>query len=211
MQRIGFMTLVGRTLQDYDLPDQTPPPLFKYREEELMTLRGDRKGELREWDRVSDYAYYNDLGNPVKGLKYAKPVLGGSAEFPYPCRGRTGRPPSKSDKNTKSRILLLESLKIYVPRDERFGHIKLADFLAFGAKSIGQFLKPELEDLLEGSPKEFNSFRDIIHLYRGGIEPSKSLSESIQRDVPLEVVKEILPTEGEGILEYPSPQVIERT
>ncbi|KAI4303682.1 hypothetical protein MLD38_039282 [Melastoma candidum] len=161
MQRIGFMTLVGRTLQDYDLPDQTPPPLFKYREEELMTLRGDRKGELREWDRVSDYAYYNDLGNPVKGLKYAKPVLGGSAEFPYPCRGRTGRPPSKSDKNTKSRILLLESLKIYVPRDERFGHIKLADFLAFGAKSIGQFLKPELEDLLEGSPKEFNSFRDI--------------------------------------------------
>ncbi|CAN0914262.1 Linoleate 9S-lipoxygenase 1, partial [Linum grandiflorum] len=78
------------------LPQETPLTLVKYREEELVTLRGNGEGELQEWDRVYDYAYYNDLGDPDRGPKYARPILGGSVEFSYPRRGRTGRPPSKS-------------------------------------------------------------------------------------------------------------------
>ncbi|RVX18908.1 Linoleate 9S-lipoxygenase 1 [Vitis vinifera] len=63
------------TNQTY-LPSETPGPMRKYREGELVNLRGDGTGELKEWDRVYDYAYYNDLGNPDRDLKYAPPCAG---------------------------------------------------------------------------------------------------------------------------------------
>ncbi|TYH59974.1 hypothetical protein ES332_D08G260200v1 [Gossypium tomentosum] len=67
------------------LPHEKPAALREYREEELQVLRGDGTGQLKTGDRVYDYAYY-----------LARPVLGGSAQYPYPRRGRTSRPPSKT-------------------------------------------------------------------------------------------------------------------
>ncbi|XP_008246456.1 PREDICTED: probable linoleate 9S-lipoxygenase 5 [Prunus mume] len=191
------------------LPSETPLPLQKYREEELVHLRGDGKGELQEWDRVYDYAYYNDLGNPDKGSKYARPSLGGSSEYPYPRRGRTGRPPTKTDPNTESRIPLLMSLNIYVPRDERFGHLKLSDFLAYALKSIVQFIRPELEALFDKTPNEFDSFEDVLKLYIGGIPLPEGLLKDIGDNIPAEMLKEIFRTDGAQLLRFPMPQVIE--
>ncbi|KAG6702138.1 hypothetical protein I3843_07G018100 [Carya illinoinensis] len=190
------------------LPSETPGPLLEYREEELVNLRGDGTGELQKWERVYDYAYYNDLGNPDEDPEYARPVLGGSAEYPYPRRGRTGRPPTKTDPNTESRLKLLMSLNIYVPRDERFGHLKMSDFLAYALKSVAQVLKPELESLFDSTPKEFDSFQDVLNLYEGGIKLPDNVLKNIRDNIPAEMLKEIFPTDGEGLLKYPMPQVI---
>ncbi|KAE8010207.1 hypothetical protein FH972_006597 [Carpinus fangiana] len=178
------------------LPSETPAPLIKYRKEELVNLRGDGTGELQEWDRVYDYAYYNDLGNPDEDPKNARPVLGGSSEHPYP------------HPNSESRVKLLMSLSIYVPRDDRFGHLKMSDFLAYGVKSIAQFLKPELESIFDSTPNEFDSFQDLQKLYEGGIKLPGGLLENIRDNVPAELLKQIFPTDGEGLLKYPMPQVI---
>lgn len=190
------------------LPSKTPQPLVQYREQELLNLRGDGTGELKEWDRVYDYAYYNDLGDPDKGPKYARPVLGGSIEYPYPRRGRTGREPTKTDPNTESRLPLL-SLDIYVPRDERFGHLKMSDFLAYALKAIVQFIYPELKDLCDSTPNEFDSFQDVLNLYEGGIVlPEGPSLDNIREKIPLELLKQVFATDNAQLLKYPTPQVI---
>ncbi|XP_019187173.1 PREDICTED: probable linoleate 9S-lipoxygenase 5 isoform X1 [Ipomoea nil] len=183
------------------LPSQTPDLLKTYREEELLNLRGTGTGERKEWDRVYDYAYYNDLGDPDRGAEYARKILGGNSEYPYPRRGRTGREPTKHDPNSESRIPPIFSLGIYVPRDEKFGHLKLADFLAYAFKSVGQVLLSGFESLFDSTPTEFDSFQDILKLYIGGIKLQPI-------DIPLEFPKELIRNDGEGLFKFPTPQVI---
>lgn len=74
------------------LPWQTPLALQDLRKDELTSLRGNGRGERKEWERIYDYDRYNDLGEPEKGQDHVRPVLGGSNAYPYPRRGRTGRP-----------------------------------------------------------------------------------------------------------------------
>ncbi|KAL8171372.1 hypothetical protein V2J09_023176 [Rumex salicifolius] len=157
---------------------------------------------LKEWDRVYDYAYYNDLGKPDKGEDYVRPVLGGSKEYPYPRRGRTGRKPTKTDPNTESRLPIL-NLDIYVPRDERFDEIKFSDFVAEGLKSIAQILVPKLKSIFENTHNEFDSFEDVQKLYEGGFKLPSTINK-VLGNVPCE----FLHTEGVSLFKLPMPDVI---
>ncbi len=91
------------------LPDKTPPGLVQLRETEKANLRGDGLGERKPWDRIYDYAIYNDLGDPTKPGD-ARPNLGGNKELPYPRRCRTGRP--VYDVGKKIRLLKLRALQL---------------------------------------------------------------------------------------------------
>ncbi|GAU42121.1 hypothetical protein TSUD_350950 [Trifolium subterraneum] len=187
---------------DTYLPSQTPAPLNYFRKEELENLRGDGTGERKEWDRIYDYDIYNDLGNPDGGDKLVRPVLGGSSEYPYPRRVRSGRKPTRKDpKSEKPGV-------IYVPRDENFGHLKSSDFLMYGIKSLSQDVLPLFQAVifdLNFTPNEFDSFDEVRGLFEGGIKLPTDILSQIS---PLPALKEILRTDGEQVLKFPPPQVI---
>ncbi|KAH9618592.1 hypothetical protein KSS87_003949 [Heliosperma pusillum] len=161
------------------LPHETPAPLNKYREEELEILRGNGEGILEEWDRVYDYAYYNDLGDPDK------------------------------DPNTETKLPLIKGLDVYVPRDERFGHLKMSDFLGYALKSLSQDLVAGLESIFDKTPNEFDSFQDVLDLYEGGIKlPSNPIVEKIWENIPFEILKAFLQDDGAPLFKLPMPDVI---
>ncbi|KAF3336256.1 putative linoleate 9S-lipoxygenase 4 [Carex littledalei] len=192
------------------LPSKMPLPLVPYRQQELINLRGDDvKRPLKESDRIYGYAVYNDLGDPDKDKDHARPVLGGS-EHPYPRRGRTSRHSTKkADPNSESRLSVPESLEdllgfvhIYVPRDERFGHLKLSDFRAFSLISIAQSLFPGLKSIFHKTP---DSFEHTFNLYAS---PDHShMLENLSKIIPFEFVKKWFSSEGHDF-RFPIPLVL---
>ena len=232
-------------LQSY-LPGETPAPLRYYREQELLNLRGDGTKQLQEWDRVYDYAFYNDLGDPDSGPDNVRPILGGSKDFPYPRRGRTSRPPTKTgskinpyftcicqflldqssyssaknldfirycfltDPRTESGMPPLGGLSVYVPRDERFGHVKMSDFLAYTLKALAHGVKPALLGYFDGT-EEIDGFKELYNMYEGGLKLPTGVLSQIRKLMPGELLKELFRTDGENFLRLPVPQIIRRT
>lgn len=190
------------------LPNQTPEALQYYREAELKELRGTGTGKLEEWDRVYDYAVYNDLGNPDSGDEQVRKVLGGSSEYPYPRRTRTGRPPSKSDPNTESALGLADKLNVYVPRDEKFNQVKMGDFLAYALKAIFHFVVPEFEALFDKTPNEFDSFDDVLKLYAEGVKVNESAKKKVDHHIP-EILQELFRADSSRAYKFPMPQIIQ--
>ncbi|KAL5990959.1 hypothetical protein ACLOJK_011865 [Asimina triloba] len=190
------------------LPHETPEALTQLRKEELLSLRGDGTGERRQWERIYDYAYYNDLGNPDKGPSHARPVLGGTRPFPYPRRGRTGRPPTK--KGSESRPGLI-NLDIYVPPDERFSPRKMSEFVSNAINAIVHFLIPEAKSLLQhADPTHFESVEQILDMFsEGGPRALEGwMITKLKKLVPDKVHREIIKISKENPVKFPVPHII---
>ncbi|XP_021899735.1 lipoxygenase 6, chloroplastic [Carica papaya] len=189
------------------LPSQTPAGLKDLRREDLLSIRGNGKGERKAHDRIYDYAPYNDLGNPDKDEDLLRPVMGGERR-PYPRRCRTGRPPTKTYPEFESRIE--KPHPVYVPRDETFEEIKQNSFSAGRLKALLHNLIPSLAAALSSSDIPFTCFSDIDKLYSDGVVlKDEEKREVVANTFPGNMMKQLL-TVGERLLKYEVPAVIRR-
>lgn len=187
------------------LPSQTPPGIKDLRREDLLSLRGNGKGERKMHERIYDYALYNDLGNPEKS-DLSRPAIGGE-ERPYPRRCRTGRSPSKSDPLSEKRVE--KPRPIYVPRDETFEEIKQNTFSAGRLKAALHNLIPAIASTLSSSDIPFTCFSDIDKLYNDGFllkeeDPKVGGSPSM-----VNLMKRVM-SAGQRWLKYDIPDIIKR-
>ncbi|GAB2220415.1 hypothetical protein Droror1_Dr00008065 [Drosera rotundifolia] len=189
------------------LPSETPPGIKDLRHEDLLSLRGNGKGERKMHERIYDYAPYNDLGNPDKDPELDRPVLAGEKR-PYPRRCRTGRPPMETDPECESRIE--KPNPVYVPRDEAFEEIKKGTFSAGRLKAVLHNLIPQIAATLSSSDNSFNCFSDIDRIYNDGIvlKDEEQLEKVRNRSLD-RFAKQVLKI-GDKLLKYDVPDVIKR-
>ncbi|KAF5189929.1 Lipoxygenase 6 protein [Thalictrum thalictroides] len=189
------------------LPSQTPAGLKDLRREDLLSMRGNGKGERKEFERIYDYATYNDLGNPDKDDDFARPVLGGE-ERPYPRRCRTGRAPTKTDPSTESRIEKPDP--VYVPRDETFEEIKQATFSAGRLRGVLHNLIPSLAAAFSSEEIPFGCFSDIDKLYSDGVLIKQGdNNELFEKLLVTSLLKKAM-SAGKGLFKYDILSIIQR-
>ncbi|PRQ35260.1 putative linoleate 13S-lipoxygenase [Rosa chinensis] len=185
------------------LPSQTPSALVRLREEELVTLRGNGQGERKSFERIYDYDVYNDLGNPDSSLKLIRPALGGSKEFPYPRRCRTGRPMSEADKHSEKR-----SSKVYVPRDEAFSEVKQLTFSAKTLYAVMHAVVPSLENAITDTNLGFTLFTSIDTLFNEGIKLPPINEQGILQAILPRLVNAL--ASGGDVLRFVPPETMNR-
>ncbi|KAK9282511.1 hypothetical protein L1049_005431 [Liquidambar formosana] len=191
------------------LPSETPKALIQLRKEELISLRGDGTGERKEWDRIYEYDYYNDLGNPDKGGEHARPILGGTESHPYPRRGRTGRPPSNQDPSSESQPETI-NLDIYVPPDERCSPKKLSEFISNSILAIVHFLIPEAKSLFQQDHSSFKSFDEIRAMFSSNRSQAMEgwVAEKLKKLVPDELFRKITHASKGKPMKFPLPKIL---
>ncbi|KAL2470744.1 Linoleate 9S-lipoxygenase 1 [Abeliophyllum distichum] len=191
------------------LPNQTPDGLVELRKEELIRLRGDGTGERKEWDRIYDYDYYNDLGNPDKGLEYIRPILGGSQLYPYPRRLRTGRPSSNHDFRTESRPESF-NIDIYAPPDERFSPKKQSELISNAIQAAMCLVIPEAKAMFKEGSSHFESFNEIAQLFTSTRDQGEEecVVKNLKRAVPDDFLKKIKQVIKKNPVKFPLPEII---
>ncbi|CAA6668318.1 unnamed protein product [Spirodela intermedia] len=149
------------------LPSQTPDGLKDLRQDDLVSLRGNGKGERKKHERVYDYALYNDLGNPDKNEDLTRPVLG----------ARSG--PTLGDPLYESRVE--KPNPVYVPRDETFEEMKEATFSAGKIKALLHNLIPLMTSVLSRTDNHFGCFSEIDDLYKVGVSLNPPEDQSTRK------------------------------
>ncbi|XP_014518943.1 linoleate 13S-lipoxygenase 2-1, chloroplastic [Vigna radiata var. radiata] len=187
------------------LPSETPSGLRKLREEELVAIRGNGEGERKSSDRIYDYDVYNDLGDPDTNIDLKRPVLGGSKQYPYPRRCRTGREASKADPLSEKK-----GSNFYVPRDEVFSDIKQTQFTTTTVSSGISLILESLDAILSDQDLGFVSFEDIDTLYKEGFHLPQLQANGLnvlQRVIPklLSVVNDT-----QNLLRFDVPEAFKR-
>ncbi|WJZ88545.1 hypothetical protein VitviT2T_007831 [Vitis vinifera] len=191
------------TFKSY-LPSQTPRGLNSLREKDLVSLRGNGKGERKTSDRIYDYDVYNDLGDPDSKSELARPVLGGSKKYPYPRRCRTGCPRSKIDPLSETR-----TGTFYVPRDEEFSEVKQNSFITKTAESVLDALLPSLKAVLLDDPGlGFQHFSDIDQLYNQGMPIPKVKNQGPLQSIVLRLVKAI--EDADDVVKFETPAMFHK-
>ncbi|RLN03699.1 putative lipoxygenase 8, chloroplastic [Panicum miliaceum] len=187
------------------LPSQTPAGLRSYRRKDLEQKRGDGRGQRKSTDRVYDYDTYNDLGDPDNGADKARPVLGGSKQFPYPRRCRTGRPMSTKDPKTETR-----SGDNYVPRDEAFSEEKQLQFSVKTLQSVLHAAVPAVQSTLIDPDLGFPSFFVIDKLFEDGVKLPEPEQLGFLRGVVPRLLQKLRDGPGDQVLLFDRPANVKK-
>ncbi|KAH7684336.1 Lipoxygenase plant protein [Dioscorea alata] len=185
------------------LPFQTPAGIQRLREADLEIKRGDGTGERKTYERIYDYDTYNDLGDPDNSDDLVRPILGGSKEFPYPRRCRTGRSRTKKDPNSETRTGTM-----YVPRDEAFSEVKQLTFSVRTLRSALKALVPSIETAIIDTKLGFPYFTAIDSLFDEGMPLPKQEGLGFFRTLVPRLIKAIQDTTD--ILLFETPEMIDR-
>ena len=113
-----------------------------------------------------------------------------------------------ADPSYESRLQSVVGLNIYVPRDENFGHLKMADFLGYALKALTKNIKPGLEGIVNRTPGEFDSFKELHNLYEGGFPIPFNAFRDLTNGLTPPMFKELLRTDGERFLKFSVPRVV---
>ncbi|XP_048323897.2 linoleate 13S-lipoxygenase 2-1, chloroplastic [Ziziphus jujuba] len=184
------------------LPSETPSGLRRLREEELVILRGNGKGERKKFERIYDYDVYNDLGDPDRNADLKRPILGGK-DHPYPRRCRTGRRHCATDRFSESK----SNDRYYVPRDEAFSEAKEITFTAKKLYSALHSLVPRLE-ALNDKDLEFPYFTAIDSLFDEGVNLPPVKGDSCLKNILPWLIKAI--EDSDDILQFETPETMDR-
>ncbi|GJN03936.1 hypothetical protein PR202_ga21436 [Eleusine coracana subsp. coracana] len=187
------------------LPSQTPAGLLSYRKKDLEQKRGNGRGQRKSTDRIYDYDVYNDLANPDSNADLARPVLGGSKQFPYPRRCRTGRPATKNEPKTESR-----GGDNYVPRDEAFSEEKLLQFSVTTVQSVLSAVVPAAQSALIDPNLGFPSFFVIDKLFEDGVKLPPAEQLGFLRSVVPRLLQLLRDSPGDQVLLFDLPANVQK-
>ncbi|KAF6139868.1 hypothetical protein GIB67_009715, partial [Kingdonia uniflora] len=175
-------------------------------EPESRIILRNQKGERKHFERVYDYATYNDLGNPEKDDDLARTVPG-SHERPYPRCCRTGQLPTNTDSYSESRVEKPDP--VYIPRDETFEETKQVYLSSSHLKAVFHNLLPSLAATFSNKDTPFTCITKIGKLYNYGVlgkhnEDQKDIFEKLLLS---SLIKKAV-NAREGLFKYSIPAII---